>query len=838
MLQIRQLFKLVLPRDILDRLGKLPRDLRKAYDEIYREIQNQEGSAPQVADRAFRWVLCSQGSRSLFSSKNSKKLLTAAVCQDPDSNATYPVDVDIEFILDACQNLLVYNAEIDEFRFAHLSVREYLEDNGATKELCHAFIGKVCLNILMDPVLQVIRDGDLSRLLREGPYSDLRIALYNEELVKMGNEDQNAKKEYSCSTGNSGGNTVTKFECKGCANAEAWACKAEAKGGFNFLYSIGELVKYARALWVFHLKKAGYDGINKIQTAEGLLQDFLGDFERTTRSFEHWWETTSLKTDYSNDLLRRMTWWPHVDRVLEAFSTYEGKCGFAICLLGLDQITEKQWTQWPLSGDLQSPNGDTLFQVIAATNSVVMAQHLFKTGQACNSATTIAVLSTALLVASENGHHEMVRLLLDNGADVNNYNDVFGNPLAAAASKGYIDIVEFLLDRGADVNASRSSYGCVIRAATYHRRIDMVKLLLDRGADVNAYGDNYGGYALHTAASWGRIDIMRLLLDQGADVNARGGQHVYAFHTAAACRNIDIMRLLLDRGADVNARGGQYGYALQAAAYHSNIGVVRLLLDRGADVNTCGGHFEYALQAAAFCGNFDITRLLLDRGAEINTQDSRYGHALQAAASGGHIRIVRLLLDRGAEINACSGIDGYALHAAAHSSRIDTVRLLLDRGARVNDCGGNFGYALQAAAAIPKSTTDGGLFDKADTVRLLLDQGADVNAHGGEYGCALQAAVYCGFIDIVKLLLERGADVNFRGGKFMTCLNAAKMSWFPDDLKDEKIKLIELLLEHGAVDEPYATDGYASSNDDTTEDSESLNDADDVSKSLAAIESQ
>jgi ankyrin repeat protein len=61
------------------------------------------------------------------------------------------------------------------------------------------------------------------------------------------------------------------------------------------------------------------------------------------------------------------------------------------------------------------------------------------------------------------GHEEVVRLLLDKGADVNVHGGACGNALHAASEGGHEAVVKMLLEKGADVNAEGGYYGNALR---------------------------------------------------------------------------------------------------------------------------------------------------------------------------------------------------------------------------------------------------------------------------------------------------------------------------------------------------------------------------------------
>ncbi|EED18088.1 ankyrin repeat domain protein, putative [Talaromyces stipitatus ATCC 10500] len=93
---------------------------------------------------------------------------------------------------------------------------------------------------------------------------------------------------------------------------------------------------------------------------------------------------------------------------------------------------------------------------------------------------------TSLQWASERGHPEIVKLLLEKGADFNAQGGQYGNALQAAAQGGHLEIVQLLLEKGADVNAQGGYYGNALQAAAQRGHSKIVQLLVEKGAVVNA----------------------------------------------------------------------------------------------------------------------------------------------------------------------------------------------------------------------------------------------------------------------------------------------------------------------------------------------------------------
>ena len=180
-------------------------------------------------------------------------------------------------------------------------------------------------------------------------------------------------------------------------------------------------------------------------------------------------------------------------------------------------------------------------------------------------------------IASRYGYKNIVKLLIDKGANVNIISSNYNNTaLMQAATYGYKDIVELLIDNGASIDIQDYiGITALIKAALHYK--DIVELLINKGADINIK-DNYGKTALMYALEVGNTDIAKLLIDSGANINIKDNMGFTALIYATNRNKKDMVELLIIKGVNIDNYNGNI--ILNWAKQRNYNDIVKLIEDR------------------------------------------------------------------------------------------------------------------------------------------------------------------------------------------------------------------------------------------------------------------
>lgn len=375
-----------------------------------------------------------------------------------------------------------------------------------------------------------------------------------------------------------------------------------------------------------------------------------------------------------------------------------------------------------------------------------------------------ALLVVALCVptaAGIKGFGEVAGLLLERGADPGHRDHDGMTPLLLAAYEGHEDVVELLLEAGADVDETAGADGSVsaaaavtpLLAAAAMGHMNTVSKLLFWGAAVDAI-DCEGRTALCLAAARGSLEVVRALLDRGLDENHKDDLGWTPLHAAACEGHRNVCAALTDKGS--MARIGEMDIEgrtpLILAAQEGHWSTVKLLLDRRSPIDHRAYDGHSALSSAFLEGHADVAELLMKRGADTDVRDSEGRPLLYLLVLDGCLDMASLLIEKGGVPLESRDSEGRtALHVASWQGNVDIVDLLLKHGANPNAQDAEGRPPLHSVAWTGHSKVGHCILESTSVnIDLACHQGAT----------ALSIAAQEGHTNIVKMLLEKGANPN------------------------------------------------------------------------------
>lgn len=276
---------------------------------------------------------------------------------------------------------------------------------------------------------------------------------------------------------------------------------------------------------------------------------------------------------------------------------------------------------------------------------------------------------TPLLFAARQGYTESVQALIKAGADVNQPSaGDQTTPLLIATINGHFDLARLLLDQGANPKAA-SENGATALYAALNCEWAPKALYPQPRAQVNQ--------------TITYLDLMKALLDKGADPNIRLNKKVWysgysfdlsgvdetgatAFWRAAYASDVDAMKLLVSYGADPNIRTERAAGRARAGDSEREVKDVSNL-----PPVPVGGPAVTPLQAAAGVGYGEgfaanshrfapggmlaaVKYLVEEMHADVNAFDHEGNTALHHAAARGDVEMIEYLVSKGADVKAVS----------------------------------------------------------------------------------------------------------------------------------------------------------------------------------------
>ncbi|KAL6646708.1 hypothetical protein ACP70R_015402 [Stipagrostis hirtigluma subsp. patula] len=446
-----------------------------------------------------------------------------------------------------------------------------------------------------------------------------------------------------------------------------------------------------------------------------------------------------------------------------------------------------------------------------------------------------------LFAAAHAGHADIVRALLEAGADVNQ-KLFLGYATTAAAREGNTDVLEILLLAGATQKACEDA----LLEASLFAEAEAVRILISS----EMLGSEAMAHALVTASSRGFNDIVAILLQSGVDVNCMARVLLRsvkpALHANVDCtplvaaimsRQISTVKLLIEEGSYLDSLvqvsswswdpasgeelrvgtclGEHYNAIWCAVEYYESGGeILKLLLDKAPWLLESPNKGRNLLCHAILCQNPNAVRLLLHGGANprfpIITEGGHVSYPIHLATRLGHAQVLKQLVLHGAEVNAKTSTGDTPLMVSARAGHPECFLELIKFGADlgiVNNQGDTaimiamkssfrssivdiLMRALNREASLVSSDTT--VFSplhffagsgRAEPLLMMLHQSsADLNKLDGSGLTPVMVAAESGHVDIFRLLVMTGADITIRSPEGKSVMSIIRQK--PSETRD------------------------------------------------------
>ena len=449
------------------------------------------------------------------------------------------------------------------------------------------------------------------------------------------------------------------------------------------------------------------------------------------------------------------------------------------------------------------------------------------------------ILGSALLEAASAGHLEIVKLLMDGGANLKVIGGRCGNVLNAALHSGNWDVTKYIIDEGYGILANSWYYDLsliYVMDGHSYRSDDpdnILHAIQDRAfADCLKVFSEFSHVttlslellslktSLFSILESGNLEIVKLIISKDTEIRSTMPGGFTLLLLAALAGTVEAVKAIMVNGADPDVESDDGENIFHAAAINKSEEVLNHLLSLHRPSNKPDYLGRTPLHIAALCGSRSKVQSILSAGAKPTKVDDDqyniYHHGIQGSYENIDLPTLRSPLSDSVHINSKTYEGMTPLHLAAESGLLADVIWVLNSGGDIRSLNYQNKSVLHSAARNI-------FYDCEDILNLLLDKGLSIRATDDAAMTVLHHALWRPQSDVVgrrkrdmaqwskntkksrpdaldgklRLLIRRGAEINAQDSDGNTPLHLAAHR----GQKEPIVTLLELGADRGIEDQ-------------------------------------
>lgn len=379
-------------------------------------------------------------------------------------------------------------------------------------------------------------------------------------------------------------------------------------------------------------------------------------------------------------------------------------------------------------------------------------------------------LTYSAIYAAEKNNLELLKLLVNNGAPVNEsqkrkkrlFSKYYVSAIEFATENKNTEMALFLIEEGVSVHTA-------IDEAIANKHNDLLKTLIIKGEEK----DNI----LAIAVKYSNDEIINYAIENGANAKQINKEGQTLLHLAAATGSIsNIRRCAEEFKIDINALSNINETALMLASKTDQYLAAEYLISQEAKIEIENIKGETALFYAARGNSLKTFELLVSQGADVNHRDKDGNTVLMEATKSDKPYVISSLLQKGVDINVQNNENFTAFHYAVGKANSSSINQFLEKGADINTKNAESGESLMYLAIEQ---------EKLDRIKELQAQGADLNVLDKRGSRPRNDNK-----EVIMYLVENGVSID--------AVNSRHDSFLCDAIADNDLELIHFLVSKGA----------------------------------------